>query len=212
MTKSTEWFLSRARLLISSHPKLQLLFIPIGILLIALGLFFANKLSVSNSNIEVLQTPSNSVLSPPKSNADDIIVDVEGAIQNPGIYHLSSESRVEDALVAAGGLSADADRSWVDKNLDRAAKMIDGQKIFVPLQQSNVLGANVAQSTNASDSNLVNINSASLGELETLNGIGQVHGQNIIDNRPYSDVSDLLSKKILTQSVYDKIKDKISVY
>ena len=61
-------------------------------------------------------------------------------------------------------------------------------------------------------SNLVNINSASLGELDTLYGIGPVYAQKIIDHRPYSIGEELVTKQVLSQTTFDKVKDKISVY
>ena len=59
---------------------------------------------------------------------------------------------------------------------------------------------------------MVNINTATLKELDTLPGIGPVYGQNIIEHRPYSTVEELLSKAVLKKNVYEKIKDKVSVY
>src|SRR3989344_1087747 len=60
--------------------------------------------------------------------------------------------------------------------------------------------------------NLININTASQSELESLWGIGPVYAQNIIEQRPYSSVEELLTKKIIKQNVYDRVKDQISVY
>jgi competence protein ComEA len=59
---------------------------------------------------------------------------------------------------------------------------------------------------------LININSASAKELDSLPGIGPVYAQNIIDHRPYSTVDDLVSKKVVSAGLLNKIKDKISVY
>lgn len=201
--------MSRAKSLILSSPyKLQIIFLCIGLFLVVIGLVVRTKNS-SSPNIEVLEsTPLKSTL----------VVDVSGAVVNPGVYTLNFGSRVDDAILKAGGLMPDADKTWIDKNLNRAAKLIDGQKLFIPIKQSVVLSAsdttintNVAQSNNTSDSNLVNINTASLNELEGLSGIGPVYGQNIIDNRPYSDINDLVNKKVLKSSTFEKIKDKISV-
>src|SRR5260221_521286 len=221
MTKSIELFLSRVKSLISSskiNPKIIIGLV--GILLIIIGLLFGNKILFDNSKVEVLQTPSNSIpTNASTTNNSQIIVDVSGAVQNPGVYHLSVGARVEDALIASGGLSQNADRNWVDRNLNKAAKLIDGQKVYVPIQQSNVLGANnlattvnVAQSYTSSDSILINIKSASLSDLDVLQGIGPVYAQKIIDQRPYSDINELLTKKVLTQSVFNKVKNLITVF
>lgn len=122
----------------------------------------------------------------------------------PGVYEVSADSRVNDAVVAAGGLSADADRGRV--NL--AAKIVDGQKVFIPkvgeassFAEAGTLGASTA---------LINVNSASQAELEKLPGIGPVTAQKIINLRPYNGVSELLSKKAVSTSVYDKIKDLVT--
>jgi competence protein ComEA len=140
---------------------------------------------------------------------------------HPGVYKLVSGSRVDDLLVLSGGFSSDANRVWTDKYLNRAAKLTDGQKVYIPSvnQQSNVLSAEnsggdqTISSTFSSDSNsLININTASLSQLDSLPGIGQIYGQNIIEHRPYSTLEELVSKGALKQSLYDKIKNLITLY
>ncbi|HWA51571.1 MAG TPA: ComEA family DNA-binding protein [Patescibacteria group bacterium] len=154
--------------------------------------------------------------SPESSASLKIEIDVSGEVVNPGVYELDFGSRVEDALQKAGGITDNADKNWVDKNINKAAKLTDGQKIYIPsLQQSNndIASSNEQNSSVAqSESGQININTASLGELESLEGIGQVYGQKIIDNRPYSAVEELLSKSVLKQSEYNKIKDRLIVY
>src|SRR3990167_4098155 len=103
-------------------------------------------------------------------------------IEIPGVYKLKTDQRVEDALVLAGGLSADADRSWVEKYLNRAAKLVDGQKIFIPEKgnDSQTLGATaknngiyqtVSGEVSSYNSGLVNINTSDAKTLESLPGI-----------------------------------------
>ena len=127
-------------------------------------------------------------------------------------------ARVEDALVLAGGVSVDADRDWMEKVLNRASKLTDGQKIFIP-KQSEVLSAKndediktyQSQNTNQG-SGLININTASKEELESLWGIGPVYAQNIIEQRHYSNVEELLTKKVIRSDIYERNKDKLTVY
>lgn len=137
------------------------------------------------------------------SISPQIAVDVEGAVQNPGVYHLSQGDRVADALIKAGGLSANADRSQIAKTLNLAAKLTDGGKIYLPF-----LGEKTASNTQ----NTLNINTASLSDLDSLPGIGQATAQKIIENRPYASIEDLVSKKILGSKALEKIKDRLSVY
>lgn len=139
-----------------------------------------------------------------------IVVDVEGAVESPGVYHVNSESRVQDAVIAAGGLSAQADREWVEKNINLAAKLKDGVKIYIPPLRQGFVGQ--ASTLGEMSSNLININTASQGELESLPGIGPVTAQKIIEGRQYGSIEDLLDKKIVKSSVFEKIKEKISAY
>ncbi len=186
----------------------------LGVLILLGGFFLQNGFPLGNSKAEVLDSSSKVSL---KNSV--IVIQMAGAIEKPGVYHLPPTSRVEDAFIASGGVSVDADRSWVERNINLAAKLSDGQKIFIPQKQSAVLsasntdtGSNVAQSSNTSDSSSVNINSATLKELDALPGIGLTYAQKIIDNRPYSDIGELLTKEVLGSSLYEKIKSSISVY
>ena len=145
--------------------------------------------------------------------ASEIKIDISGAVIKPGVYTLSSESRVQDLLIAAGGLSPDADRDWVSKKINLAAKLTDGGKIYIPkVNEINIQnqGGQVIEDTSSNYN--ININNASKSDLDTLPGIGEVTAQKIIDGRPYQSVQDLLTKKIVGQSVFEKIKDKISAY
>lgn len=86
-------------------------------------------------------------------------------------------------------------------------------KIYIPKAGEAVFAGSVSGvSTAASDPQvLVNLNTTSLGELDKLPGVGPVTAQKIIDGRPYVSVDELLSSKIVGKSVYDKIKNQISI-
>ena len=143
------------------------------------------------------------------SESAKISVDVSGAVLRPGLYTLTEGSRVHDALVSAGGLSESADREWIEKNLNLALKLRDGVKIYVPREseQGFVQGASVV-----SGGDLINVNSASSRELESLPGIGPVTAGKIIDNRPYSSIDELFSKKVVSSKIFDQIKEKITAF
>jgi len=140
----------------------------------------------------------------------EIAVDVEGAVVRPGVYKIDSQSRVGDALTAAGGLSNDADTERVAMTVNRAAYVTDGMKIYIPLKVSEVSQGSTVGKT-SSLHGPISINLASLSELDTLSGVGPVTGQKIIDNRPYSALQELVTKKIVSQSVFEKIKENISL-
>jgi len=139
-------------------------------------------------------------------NEIQIKVDVAGGVINPGVYTVSFDARIQDGLVAAGGLSENADREWVSRNLNLAQKLADGTKIYIPKigETASILGEMSATG--------ININSASAKELETLPGVGVVMAQKIIEARPYSTIEDLLSKKVVGEKVFGEIKEKITVY
>ena len=193
-----------------------LLFLLLGLILIVTGLFIVKSGLVSPSTkVEILTATTSAAVN------GEIAVEIAGEVLNPGVYRLPAGSRVEDLLIISGGFNINADRNWTDKYLNRASKLTDGQKVYIPIinEHSNVLsgknsgGDQTVSSTFSSDSNtLININTASLGELDSLPGIGPVYGQRIIEYRPYSDTSELLSKGVLKSSVYQKVKDLVSVY
>jgi len=139
-----------------------------------------------------------------------ILVDVGGAVEKPGVYKLPSGSRIGDALVLAGGLAASADREWVAQTLNLASEVKDGGKIYIP--EKNVRAGSTGEPRLAPTDTRININTASTGELDSLVGIGEARAKTIIANRPYGSTEELVSKAKIPQSVYNKIKDKISVY
>lgn len=192
--------------------KLFVLFVFVGLVLLGVGLFFLKTGGISSSKVEVLE-PSR------QESQSEIVVEISGAVEKPGVYRLNAGSRVEDGLIAAGGFSATADREWVERNLNRAAKLSDGQKVFIPDKQSSTTSANksggyqnVSTVLGDKTGRLININTASAKELDSLPGIGQVYAQKIIEQRPYSTIEELVSKKIIPRSTFEKIKDKISVW
>lgn len=173
----------------------------IGLILVILGLIqvFSHK-----SDSPPLVFEQNKVVE------DKIVVDVEGAVINPGVYSVDSKSRVVDALAAAGGMSEDADRDWVQKNINLAKIVSDGLKMYIPRTGEEVLSDSSAISSKNIGGSVININNATASDLDSLPGVGSVTSQKIIDGRPYSQIEELTARKIIGQSTFDKIKDKIS--
>lgn len=141
-----------------------------------------------------------------------IVVDIGGAVERPGIYELQGGARVNDALIAAGGLSVEADRVWVTRNINLAQKVSDGNKIFIPFKiaQGGQVGV-VLSSQNTVQQQTVSINTATATELEALWGIGEARAKAIIEGRPYSSIEELVTKKIVPQSVVEKNKEKLTL-
>lgn len=201
----------------------RLLIIFLGLIFLGGGfLFFRKSLNFSSTKVEVLGTSGTD-----KTN-ENITAEISGAVIKPGVYKLSLDARIDDLLIAAGGFSGSADRLWSDKYLNRAAKLADGQKVFIPevesvdsaqdshsrvLSAKNNGGYQTTSSNFSTDSNsLININTATISELDSLPGIGPVYAQKIIEHRPYSKTEDLVSSGAITQTIYEKIKNGITVY
>ena len=181
------------------------------------GLLGAGLIYLSLFSLALWQRPKQSVEylaagagSDQNSNNVEVWVDISGAVVSPGVYQLVNGDRIKDALVAAGGLTDKADRDFVAVTINLAAKVKDGDKIYIPalaeggsVQNRSILGV---------ASERINLNKATSGELESLTGIGAVRAQAIIDSRPYAAVADLVAKKVISQAIFEKIKDKIAVY
>lgn len=180
--------------------------LPAGLGTLGLMLLVSGLISSLNSKPEqiIFNSAQETKANPTKNK---IVVDVSGAVIKPGIYSEEEGARIQDALISAGGLAQNADRDWISKNVNLAQKLTDASKIYIPK-----IGEQVTAASGFEAKNSININSASLSELDSLPGIGPVTAQKIIDNRPYSSVDELLSKKVLTQKIFDKIKPNLSAY
>ncbi len=141
-----------------------------------------------------------------------IFVDIGGAVENPGVYEVAKDTRLFEVIEMAGGLSEDADPDHVN----RASFVEDGQKIIIPEKGSEDPGDQTSASilTPEAGSGLVNINTASADELKTLNGIGDVTAEKIIEYRSstaFKSKEDIMSVDGIGSKTYEKIKDDITV-
>jgi competence protein ComEA len=173
----------------------------LGLLLILIGLG-QSLISRSNEPVMVFEEAD-------AHEKSELIIDIEGAVMNPGVYKLDSSSRTVDALAAAGGLSSEADRDWVEKNINLAGRVTDGLKIYIPRVGEDILtGASTSEVGTGGP--VVNINTASSTDLETLPGIGEVTAQKIIEGRPYVSIDELIAKKVIGEATFEKIKNQIA--
>jgi competence protein ComEA len=144
-------------------------------------------------------------------------VDVAGAVGSPGVYRLPPGSIVADAIAVGGGPAADAD---LDR-LNKAATLQDGSQVYVPRRDEidsspasragSVLATPVPAEPAAPASGLVDLNTATLEELEKLPGIGPTLAQRIVDGRPYAAIEQLLQVKGIGHATYDEMKELITV-
>jgi len=157
----------------------------------------------------VIQLPE----APPEAG---IMVDVSGAVSQPGVFELPPGSRVEDAIAAAGGLLPEA----FTESLNLAAPLSDGTKVLVPVRPEE--SAEDPDTASASDTTHygggfpININTASLNTLTALPGIGDVKAQAIIDYRtehgPFTNIEQLMDVSGIGPATFEKLKDMVTIY
>jgi len=150
---------------------------------------------------EVLEQTVDSA--PPES----LYVYVAGGVVNPGVYSLEKGAIVSDAIKRAGGFSQDVDMSMVEKSLNLAQRVTDGMKVYIPKKGDSELSL----VDTLENSGKININKASKEQLMSLSGIGEAYSKKIIEGRPYSSIDDLVKRRIIPQSTYEKIKDQITI-
>ena len=178
--------------------------------------------------------------SPPTPSAPtpkpEIAIHVTGAVRSPGVYYLSTDARVHEAIEKAGGKTDRADIH----SLNLAAKVRDGEQIYVPeIRQTPDVGqrppapktikvpapgatASSASSQPsvkryaASDGSRININTATSQELQTIRGIGPAMARRIIEYRQtsggFSTVDDLTNVKGIGEKTLEKLRDSLTVY
>ncbi len=168
-----------------------------------------------------------------------IKVDIKGEINNPGLYEIKENSTLNDVIKQAGDFTAEAN----SKNLNLSAYVVDEALINIPALKKTVTKTNNSNNTSSTPStikkeviipspsnkvtikenntlnidqeNIININTASVDELITLNGIGESKAQAIIEYRNsiglFKNINEIKNVKGIGEAVYEKIKDFISV-
>jgi competence protein ComEA len=172
----------------------------VGLVLLILSIFSLVLNQERDSQIEIISSDE-------VQETSLIFIHLEGAVEKPGVYEMPEGSRLNDLLIRAGGLAAQADREWIAQNLNLAQKLTDGAKMIIPFQ-GEIKGLNASISLPKK----ININQASLSELDTLWGIGEKRGQDIISGRPYQTIEELLTRQIITENIFEKIQNEITAY
>lgn len=181
---------------------------PLALSILGLVLIIGGIFSTGINKQKPKEYPKESLVDSQKM----ISVDVSGAVKNPGVYQLQDGSRIEDSIKASGGFTDNANQEYISKYLNMAQKLSDGSKVYVPIEGDQTSTSQSGTVAGSSTIAKVNINTATQAELEALPGIGPVTASNIISGRQYQQIEDLLSKKVVSKSVFEKIKDSLVVY
>jgi competence protein ComEA len=199
----------RDRLDTLSRGEIAGLFVVLVAVLGGAGLWYARSLprpvTIAESGPGAAQQASSS-----PSPSVTLIVDVAGAVHRPGVYEFVEGDRVIDAIERAGGSLAKADLSL----LNLAAPLADGTQILVP-KAGPVVGGVPGEAVPGSSAGLININTASETELETLSGIGEVLAATIVEyrteNGPFASVEDLMDVSGIGPATLDEIRDQVTI-
>ena len=189
------------------------------------GIIFILYKNNSNSKeevVDIFKEPEE--IKEEESNSKKVIVDIKGMINNPGVYEVDSNLRVNDVIELAGGLKEGADTSNIN-----LAKLVSDEMTIIIYSTEEVLEKfkqevcicncpyiqNDACINSNNDSNLININTAGIEELTTLTGIGDVKAEAIIKYRSevgkFKTKEELLNVEGIGEALFEKIKDNITV-
>lgn len=165
-----------------------------------------------------------------KENVEEIIkisyiyVDVKGAVKKPGVYKLESGARIIDAINISGGLLKNSNTSYI--NLSKILNDSDMIKVYTNEEVENMSKEelkNVESEVNEEDVmqkeetsfDIININTASVSELDKLNGIGEAKAKSIVEyrsvNGEFKSIEEIKNVDGISESLFEKIKDFITV-
>lgn len=164
----------------------------------------------------LLDSPAAISAAPSVAVAASIVVDVQGAVAQPGVRQLPAGSRIADAIAAAGGYGSDADLAAAAQAVNLAQPLVDGQQIRVPrIGDGAAAGASTGASTGAATGGdapggLVDLNTATPEELEALPGIGPVTVQKLVAARqeaPFASLEDAVERGVLNRGQLEQIRE-----
>jgi competence protein ComEA len=157
----------------------------------------------------------------------DLVVDVQGAVPQPGVHHLAAGSRVADAIAAAGGYGPRVDAERAGRELNLAAQLHDGDRVLVPSRDDppgtsgsgstgdgGAGGGGAGTSRGSGAGALVDLNHATASELDALPGVGPVTAQKIIaarEEQPFATIEALRDRKVVGSAAFEKLKDLVTV-
>jgi competence protein ComEA len=189
----------------------------VWLVILAGALWFARR--PPSGAIEILPPPTAIPTRPPEPSPTPgpLHVDVAGAVVAPGVYLLPPGSIVADAIARAGGPAADAD---LDR-LNKAADLQNGSQVYVPRREEagslpgsragSALATPASAAPGAAASDRIDLNTATLEELEGLPGIGPTLAQRIVEGRPYGAVEELLRVTGIGHVMYGEMEHLITV-
>lgn len=171
----------------------------------------SSELNKNNESIFVEENESMEVITKKEEKESiKIVVDIKGEIKNPNIYWLEEGCIIEDLINIAGGITEEGDLS----KINRAQKLNDHEVVIIPnINDKESEIENIIPSSN--DKNKVNINTASINELDTLSGIGPSKAEAIIkyreENGTFKSIEEIKNVTGIGEALFEKFKENITI-
>lgn len=240
----------KIKIIISKIKKLDKDYIIIGIIIISVIIFmvlnigkvkeFEEKETTGNIEKNITVSEENKDNKEKEGNEEDkkenilsttgIFVHIDGYVNNPGVYQIKENERINVLIEKAGGLK----NGYSIKNINLAAKLSDGDKVYIPSieeekiignQNNNISVNTVGKHTNNGNNsnnnvsitknNKININTANVSELKQITGIGESTANKIIDYRQnvgkFKKIEDIKEVKGIGESKFESLKNKITI-
>lgn len=172
--------------------------------LIALIIIMTGIIIVMQNNNDEIELPDELVQSEEIIKSEMIVIEIEGAVEKPGVYEVEEGMRINELFEMVDASNGN------QSCYNLAQKLVDEQKIVVPSK-----GEECNQQSSVSDTGIVNINSASVYDLQSLDGIGESRAQAIIEyrdlNGSFTSKDELTNVEGVSQSLVQQIEDDISL-
>ena len=238
------------KIIISKIKKLDKDYIIIGVIIISVIIFmvlnigkvkeFEGKETTGNIEKNITVSEENRENKENEGNEEDkkenissatgIYVHIDGYVNNPGVYQIKENERINVLIEKAGGLK----NGYSIKNINLAAKLSDGDKVYIPSieeektigNQNNNNNANIGgkhtnngnnlnNNVSITKNNKININTANVSELKQITGIGESTANKIIDYREnvgkFKKIEDIKEVKGIGDSKFESLKNKITI-
>jgi competence protein ComEA len=199
------------------------LLLAIGAFVMAFGSGSGGTVAVQGGVVLDSPQPGVSANAVPRESSGSgriVVVEIVGAVERPGVFRLSADSRVGDLVAAAGGYGPRVDADRAGRELNMAAALKDGDQIRVPSRDDvpapsgHPVDGGGGQGAAGAQVGPIDLNRATQAELDTLPGIGPVTAAKIVasrDGQPFGAVEDLRTRKLVGEKTFASLKDLVMV-